>query len=398
MILSADWVLPVDAAPIRDGWVEIEGDRIVAVGSGERVGAEHHPGCVVLPGLVNAHTHLEYSGMSGFGDGEPFDAWIADHIRRRVGLEAGDYRAQADAGAAACLAGGVTTVADCCYAGTVAAAAEGAGLRAIVYVEAFSRHDPLDQSLEQRLDALTGSDLVTIGISPHAPYTVDMDDYRRWIALARERRMPVATHLLESHLETEPAAAFRDVLGADTVAVHVARATDDDVAVLAELDVPVAHCPRSNALLGCGAAPLSDLLLAGIRVGLGTDSPASALTLDMWDEMRAAILVARTRERRGDALTATTVLELATLRGAQALGLGKHVGSLTPGKRADLIVLELAGSPFVPWDDPVAATVFGGTPDRVLLTIVDGQIRYCEAGQPADMSPARAVRARMIET
>ena len=397
MILSADWVLPIDAAPIRDGWVELDGDRVAAVGSGARAGAEHHPGCVVLPGLVNAHTHLEYAGMSGFGDGEPFDAWIADHIRRRVGLEADDYRAQADAGAAASLAGGVTTVADCCYAGTVAAAAETAGLRAIVYLEAFSRHDPLDQTLEQRLDAATDSDLVTIGISPHAPYTVDMADYHRWVGLARQRNMPVATHLLESHLETEPAAAFRDVLGPDTVAIHAARATDADVGVLAGLDVPVVHCPRSNALLGCGSAPLDELLSAGVRVGLGTDSPASALTLDMWDEMRAAILVARARERRGDALTATTALELATLRGAQAIGLGDEVGSLTPGKRADVTVLDLGGSAFVPWDDPISAVVFGGTPERVLLTIVDGQIRYCKAGAPADTSAARAVRARMIE-
>ena len=402
MILSADWVLPVDAAPIRDGWVELDGSRIAAVGSGAREGAEHHPGCVVLPGLVNAHTHLEYAGMSGFGDGEPFDAWIADHIRRRVGLEADDYRAQADAGVAACLAGGVTTVADCCYAGTVAAAAEAAGLRAIVYLEAFSRHDPLEQPLEERLDAIApparDSDLVTIGISPHAPYTVDMDDYRRWVGMARERGMPVATHLLESHLETEPAAAFRDVLGPDTVAVHAARATSEDVALFAELDVPVAHCPRSNALLGCGAAPVYDLLAAGVRVGLGTDSPASALTLDMWDEMRAAILVARTRERRGDVLTAATALELATLRGAQALGLGDEIGSLTPGKRADVVVVDLGRSEFVPWDDPVAATVFGGTPERVLLTFVDGQIRYCETGEHADTSAARKVRARMIET
>lgn len=210
--------------------------------------------------------------------------------------------------------------------------------------------------------------------------------------------MPVATHLLESHLETEPAAAFRDVLGPDTVAVHAARATDADVAVFAELDVPVAHCPRSNALLGCGAAPVADLLTAGVRVGLGTDSPASALTLDMWDEMRAAVLVARTRERRGDVLTAATALELATLRGAQAIGLADEVGSLTPGKRADLVVVDLGSSAFVPWDDPVSAAVFGGTPERVLLTFVDGQIRYCENGDPADMSAARAVRARMIET
>jgi 5-methylthioadenosine/S-adenosylhomocysteine deaminase len=353
---------------------------------------------VILPGLVNAHTHLEYTGMSGFGDGEPFDEWIADHIRRRVGLEADDYRAQADSGVSACLAGGVTTVADCCYAGTVAAAAEAAGLRAIVYVEAFSRHDPLDQPLEERLDALTATDLVTVGISPHAPYTVDLDDYRRWIAMARQRGMPVATHLLESHLETQPAAAFRDVLGPDTVAVHAARATAEDVAVFAELDVPVAHCPRSNALLGCGAAPICDLLAAGVRVGLGTDSPASALTLDVWDEMRAAVLIARTRERRGDALTAATALELATLRGAQAIGLGAEIGSLTPGKRADLVVVDLGGSAFVPWDDPVGAVVFGGTRERVLLTFVDGQIRYCDSSEPADMTAARAVRARMIET
>ena len=106
----------------------------------------------------------------------------------------------------------------------------------------------------------------------------------------------------------------------------------------------------------------------------------------------------RPRERRGDVLTAATALELATLRGAQALGLGDEIGSLTPGKRADVVVVDLGGSEFVPWDDPVAATVFGGTPERVLLTFVDGQIRYCETGELADTSAAREVRARMIET
>jgi 5-methylthioadenosine/S-adenosylhomocysteine deaminase len=181
------------------------------------------------------------------------------------------------------------------------------------------------------------------------------------------------------------------------VAVHLVRATADDIALLARLDVPVVHCPRSNALLGCGTAPLPELLAAGLRIGLGTDSPASALAFDMWDEMRAAILLARARAARPDALTAGQALGMATLDGAGAIGLGDRIGSLTEGKRADLTVLDLAGSPYLPWDDPVTAAVYGGTPERVLLTMVEGQIRYRRGGEPADTEPARVVRAKMIE-
>ena len=138
MILGADWVLPVDGAPIAGGAVRVEGGEIAEVGAGLEPD-QRFDGCVILPGLVNAHSHLEYAGMSGFGDGRPFDGWIADHIRRREGLGRDDYLAQARAGVAECLAGGVTTIADCCYAGTVADAAAEAGMRAIVYLEAFSR-------------------------------------------------------------------------------------------------------------------------------------------------------------------------------------------------------------------------------------------------------------------
>jgi 5-methylthioadenosine/S-adenosylhomocysteine deaminase len=395
VILGADWVVPVAGEPIRDGRVEISDGRIKALGEGGPADRSF-PGCVIMPGLVDAHTHLEYAGMSGFGDGEPFDRWIADHIRRREGLTREDYRAQADLGAQACVAGGITTIADCCYAGTVGDAAEHAGLRAIVYLEAFSRHEPFDTPLRERLSWVTPSDLVGAGISPHAPYTVDLADYRLWIALARDHGLPVATHLLESHLDTEPAGYFRDVLGPDTVAIHAVRASADDIAVLAELDVPVVHCPRSNALLGCGTAPLTEMLDAGLRVGLGTDSPASALDFDMWEEMRAAILLARARAGRPDALTAAGVLELATAGGGRALGLD-GVGTLTPGGQADLLVLDLRDTPFLPWDDPVTAAVYGGSPNRVVMTFVGGQLRYDVSGDPADLPDARSVRARMIE-
>jgi len=198
-------------------------------------------------------------------------------------------------------------------------------------------------------------------------------------------------------MDEHPISYFSGVLSPDTVAIHAVRADPQDVAVLARLDVPVAHCPRSNALLGCGTAPVPELLAAGVRIGLGTDSPASALTIDMWDEMRAAVLVARARARRPDALTAEQVLRMATLDGARALGLD-GIGALSPGLAADLIVLDLSATPFVPWDDPVTAAVYGGSPGGVVLTMVDGQIRYRRGQEAADREPARAVRARMIES
>ena len=396
MILRADWVVPMDGPPIADGCVEIENGRIAAARPAEGDEGERFGNAVILPGLVNAHTHLEYTAMAGFGDGLPFTPWIADHIRRKDTQGVNDLLDQARAGAAACLAAGVTTVADCCYAGTVAQAAAEAGLRAIVYLEGFSIWEGLEGRIEAAIDALPVSELVTAGVSPHAPFTVTHEDYAMLIGVARRRGLPVATHLLESTRETEHLDAFRDVLGPDTVAIHAVLVNETDIALLAELDIPVAHCPRSNALLGCGIAPLTDLLEAGVRVGLGTDSPSSAIDFDMWAEMRTAIMLQRARTGRADALSAHTALELATTRAAAAIGLGASVGSLTPGKSADLLVLDLTGSAFLPWDDPVTAVVYGGSPERVALTMVAGEIRYRRGER--DVLAATAARAKMIQS
>jgi len=160
------------------------------------------------------------------------------------------------------------------------------------------------------------------------------------------------------------------------LAAHCVTADAEEIALLAEHDVRVAHCPRSNAVLGCGIAPLRELLEAGVTVGLGTDSPASTPSFDMFEEIRTALFLARAREQRPEALTATEALELATLGSARALGLDDEVGSLEPGKRADLVVVSLEGSPFLPWEDPAAAVVLGGSPGRVTATLVDGEIRY----------------------
>ena len=264
---------------------------------------------------------------------------------------------------------------------------------------------------------MTETELVRVGISPHAPYTCSVDTYRFCLSLG----IPVGTHLAESDGENEwlehgsgPLAAAGDVLVAPTgaravatlapllgprlLSAHCVALADDEIELLARADVPVAHCPRSNALLGCGIAPLTALRGAGIRVGLGTDSPASTPSFDPWDEMRAAVSAARARERRPDALDATAALHLATLGSAAALGLDVEIGSLTPGKRADMTVVSVAGTPYHPIEDPTVAAVFAGSPTGVLETIVDGETRYRQGvtAWPEVRSTASAARQRML--
>jgi cytosine/adenosine deaminase-related metal-dependent hydrolase len=188
------------------------------------------------------------------------------------------------------------------------------------------------------------------------------------------------------------------LLGPGVSAAHCVHVDDEEIGLLAAAGVGVAHCPRSNGLLGCGVAPVRELLDAGITVGIATDSPASTPSFDMFEELRTAIVAARARERRPDALSAAEALELATLGGARVLGLDDEIGSLVPGKRADLAVISLEGSPFEPVEDPVVATVLGGSPDRVAATLVAGEDRYRRgtSAWPDSRRAARRARSRML--
>ena len=405
-VYAADWVLPVEGEPIPEGAVAVEGGRIVAVGPAEEVAGaaelERFPESAIIPGLVNAHSHLEYAVYAGFGDGLSFGPWIALHMERKARIDFDDMVTIARLGAAECLASGITTVADASFSGAAAPACAELGLRATVCLEVFGA-DPEGavgrfEETRARIEASL-SERVRLGVSPHAPYTVSADVYR---ALG-ELGLPVATHLAESADEhdfmvqgggpiagitrvTSPGLtsvrhlAANGLLGSHLVAAHCVRVDAEEIALLAEHDVAVAHCPRSNAVLGCGTAPVADLIAAGIRVGIGTDSPASAPSFDAFEELRAAVYAARARAGRPDALAASEALRLATLGSARALGLDDQVGSLAPGKRADLTVVSLAGSPYLPWEDPAVAVVFGGSPERVELTLVDGERRYERGG------------------
>ena len=414
--VSADWVVPVDGPPLQDALVAWEDGRIVDVRHGRA--EAHYDGAVIVPGLVNAHSHLEYAVYAGFGDGQPFGDWLTTHIVRKRALAYEEMLAIAARGTADSLAAGITTTADYSFSGASAAAADMLGLRAIVYLEVFgSDPDETERQFDEARSRCDETDLVTIGVSPHAPYTCSLDVYRWCLSLG----IPVGTHLAESGAENDWLVAgtgrlaqsgdllveptgkravetLEDVLGPKLLCAHCVDLDADEIQLLGRLDVPIAHCPRSNALLGCGIAPVAELRAAGARIGLGTDSPASAPSFDVWEELRTAVYLSRAREGRSDALTAEEALRLATLDSAKALGLADEIGTITPGKRADLTILSVAGSPYDPVEDPVVAVVFGGSPAGILETVVEGHTRYLQ-GETAwheVRSTASAARRRML--
>jgi cytosine/adenosine deaminase-related metal-dependent hydrolase len=419
-VYSADWVLPVEAPPIADGAVAVEGGRIAAVGAASELGTgRRFADAAIVPGFVNAHSHLEYAVYAGFGDGlADFSEWIALHIERKRRIGWDEFVAIAELGAAECLGSGITTVGDCSFSGAAAVACARLGLRAIVYLEVFGS-DPAEaldlfhQSEERARPAF--GDLVRAGVSPHTPFTASSEVFEAAAGLG----LPIATHISESRSELDYLAdgsgawtGFSEflvdppgttgtrmldalgLLGRDLIAAHCVHVDAEEIEVLAATGTGIAHCPRSNGALGCGTAPLAALRTAGANVGIGTDSPASVPSFDFFEELRNAVFTSRAREKRPDALLGADALELGTLGGARALGMEQEVGSLRPGKRADLAVISLADSPYLPWEDPAGAVVFGGSPDRVMLTLVDGSVRFEKGGVEWQEVRRRATSAR----
>src|SRR5581483_11744657 len=268
----------------------------------------------------------------------PFARWILVHMERKARIGLPEMEAIARLGALECLASGVTTVGDCSFTGAAATACAELGLRAVVYLEVFTNDGRGLERFWTNRERVAGalSELVRIGISPHAPYTVSLDRYREALALG----LPTATHLNESRDEldwladgTGPWEAFTAALPAPLgksgvrslaeagllrsglVAAHCVVVDEEEIALLAEHGVCVAHCPRSNAMLGCGVAPVAQLRAAGVPVAIGTDSPASAPSFDVFEELRSAVYLARAREGRPDALGAEEALRLATIEG-----------------------------------------------------------------------------------
>ncbi|HEX6746463.1 MAG TPA: amidohydrolase family protein [Longimicrobium sp.] len=417
-IWRAAWVLPVATEPVRDGAVMVGADgRIAAVGP--RAAIEPPEGAEVvelgeaalLPGLVNVHAHPELSIFRGALEDLRFRDWILRLVgTKRAVLCDGDYEVAARWTLVECLRAGMTTVAATESSAASLGALREAGMRGIVYRELFGP-DPrvADESmadLRAAVDRMRAeeTDLVRVGISPHAPYTVSDALFAAAGRYARDERLPIAIHAGESVPERElvtrgegdfaPGLRARDiatpprgqttmemldrlgVLAARPLLIHCVLLEYDDVVRLVDNGCAVAHCPVANAKLGHGIAPYPELREAGVRVGLGTDSVGSNNRLDLLEEARIASLLHRGRLASYGFLAPADLLRLVTIDGARALGMEERIGTLEPGKDADLCAVSLAAPHVRPVHDPVAALFHAARGTDVVMTAVRGRVLY----------------------
>ena len=406
----ARWVIPISAPPFEHGTVAVADGRIAYVGprAAAPPGTDMDLGdALLMPGLVNAHTHLELTALRGFLEDLDFAHWIMrlNGVKRAV-LDRERMLDAARFGLVEGLRAGITTYADTCDSGVAFDAMIEAGVRGIVFQEVFGP-DPAvrDRSLAEltaKIDALRPRQtaLVRVGVSPHAPYTVSDPLYASVADYARRESLPVAVHIAESEVERELvergegffAEGLRrrgihiasrgrssihvlertGILSTRALLIHCVRLDDTDIEAVARHGAPVAHCPVSNAKLGHGTARVLEMIDAGITVGLGSDSVASNNRMDMLAEARAAVLAQRARVGKHDVLCASDVLFLATLGGARALGLDQEIGSLEPGKSADLAAFPVDECG-MPVHDPEAAAVFALPGVNASLVTVAGR-------------------------
>ena len=427
---TAKWVLPISAPPIRDGVVIVEGSRIAAVGRAADFADALATALVVklgnavlMPGLVNAHTHLELTAMRGFLEGLDFRDWLRTlTLARRDCFDANSLLDSARFGLVEALTHGITTCADTTESGQPLHAMHEMGVRGIGFIEVFGP-DPAQAeeslaALQRTATALRNHDteLVRTGVSPHAPYTVSAALFRAVAAFARSEQFPVAVHIAESQAETQfvrdgegpfaerlrargihvapqarsPIALLdsTDILDTRPLLIHAVHIDDSDLELVVDHGASIVHCPISNAKLGQGIAPLDRMLASHVRTGLGTDSVASNDRVDMLGEARQATLFHALRAGKPDSLSAHDALALATIGGARALGLDDRVGTLTVGKDADLAAFSLDDSFATPVHDPAVALVhvLAGKVTASLVTVAgrtlvrDGVVLHTDNG------------------
>jgi cytosine/adenosine deaminase-related metal-dependent hydrolase len=435
MRYHARWVLPITRPPIENGTV-VESDGVITyVGprSAAPPGDDYDLGdAILLPGLVNAHTHLELTAMRGFLEDCRFTEWI-DKLRQSRNEVMSDEMLLDSArfGVMEGLVAGITTYADTCSSGVAMRAMNELGVRGIMYQEVFgpdpSHADAAMRELEDRIERLEleRTDLVALGVSPHAPYTVSDRLYRAAAEFANARRLPLAMHIAESQAEYDIVANARGdfadrwerrgiavtrrarspielldrqgALDRGPLLIHCVRVDEDDIKIMTRRSCSVAHCPASNAKFGHGIAPLLTLISAGIRVGIGSDSVASNNRMDILDEARLAVLIHRGATQRHDAFGAHQALELATIGGARALGIDSRVGSLEPGKDADLTAFRTDIARTTPLGDPYSAAIFALPGRSAELVTVRGRL-LVERGRARSGDAALAQRVREIGT
>lgn len=402
-LIHARWIVPVepDNTILDAHSIAVHHGRIVEIlptasararyAAADQVDLPDH---VLIPGLINAHTHAAMSLFRGLADDLPLMDWLQNHIwpAEAKWVSAEFVRDGAQLAIAEMLRSGTTCFNDMYFfPEATAQTAREAGMRAVVglividFPTAYAQgaDEYIDKGLRLH-DTLRHDTLVTTAFAPHAPYSVSDAPLTKIRTLNNELNLPLHMHVHETAHEVDEATARTgtrplarldalDIVDPSLVAVHMTQLTDAEIARLAQMRASVVHCPESNLKLASGFCPVHKLLRAGVNVAIGTDGAASNNDLDMLDELRIAALLAKAVSGEATAVPAHTALRMATLHGAQALGLATETGSLVAGKAADLAAIDLSALSSQPVYDPVSQLVYTASRDQVTDVWVAGR-------------------------
>jgi 5-methylthioadenosine/S-adenosylhomocysteine deaminase len=403
-IWSGRYLITEDAQHrvIANGAVAVRGERIVGVGTKAQIDARFQakqrvdrPDAILAPGLIDTHTHAAMSLFRGIANDVNLQDWLNKFIfpAEAKNVTADFVRWGTRLGCLEMLLGGTTTFTDMYYfEDVVAETAKEAGMRGVLgetiigfpVADAKTPADSL-KFTERYLQRFANDPLVTPAVAPHALYTNSDATLQAARALANKYHAPLLIHLSETKKENDDEQAKRrrsptqtlealGVLSGRTVAAHCVWMSDADLRILKMRGVGVAHCPSSNMMLGSGVAPVPKMLAAGIAVGLGPDGPAGSNNdFDMFEEMDLAAKLQKAIALNPQALSAATALEMATIRGARALGMEKEIGSLETGKRADIIAVRLDRPNAQPVYDAVSQMVYALKAADVRDVMVNGR-------------------------
>lgn len=392
-----------DRRIFENGFVAVRGERVVDVGDAAALKAKNYRarqtidarGKVVLPGLVNAHTHIPMTLFRGIADDLDLQDWLTKYIfpAEAKNVTRDFVIAGTRLGLAEMIRGGTTAYADMYYfEDAIAEETKKAGMRGVLGETVIDFPVPDNKTWEAALGYTEsfvkrwkGDTLITPAIAPHAPYTVSTEHLNQVKAFADKHDVPIIIHLAEAPTETKtiaeryntrPALYLEKIgfLSSRLLAAHVVHVNDREIEILKQREVGVAHCPQSNMKLSSGAAPIPQMLKLNLRLGLGTDGAASNHDLSMWEEMDTAAKLHKLVTMIPTVVTAEQALEMATIGGARALHMEKEIGSIEAGKRADLIVVDLNALHLTPMYNLRSHLVYAAKASDVTDTIVNGRV------------------------
>ena len=386
---------------IKNGAVAVSADRIVEVGAGDALSASYQAaktidarGGIVMPGLVNTHTHAAMACFRGLADDLPLMTWLNDYIFPAEAKLTFDIVYQGTRLACSeMILSGTTTFCDMyLFEEAVAQAAREAGMRALVgeviYDFPSPNYGPVEEGLkytEALIEKWRDDPLITIAVEPHSPYTCSPVLLQKARAIADRNGVSMVIHLAETEREVAqirekygrtPVAHLADIrfLGPDLIADHCVVLTTEDMMLLKEFDVKVAHNPESNMKLASGIAPIPELLEYGITVGIGTDGCASNNNLDLLQEMDTAAKLHKVHTLDPRVMDARTVVRMATIDGARVLGMDDITGSLEAGKKADIIIIDTRRPHLIPLYSIYSHLVYAVTGSDVVTALVNGRV------------------------